>query len=225
MDLTLTDEEASVLRQVLEGRLSELNVEVRHSVVPAYRGELKARRSLLHYTGSGSDCRLLRPLSRLAPARAKARRSNRAVFVKPLGGVPDWARGLVRRAPGSCWWWRWAGWAAPSVRFLGTFLPGPADVPWAVAAHLAAQLDIADPGVLKQYATRDGTNRLHAGEIQRVDLGEDAGGSVERRLGACEANPRRLCCPRRTSTSSRATVSRWKYRSSCPWSGSSAYRP
>ncbi|HEX2806220.1 MAG TPA: DUF4158 domain-containing protein [Kineosporiaceae bacterium] len=72
-----------------------------------------------------------------------------------------------------------------TVRFLGTFLPGPADVPWAVAAHLAAQLDIADPGVLKQYATRDGTNRLHAGEIQRVDLGEDAGGSVERRLGAC----------------------------------------
>src|SRR5665811_847612 len=82
-----------------------------------------------------------------------------------------------------------------TVRFLGTFLPGPADVPWAVAAHLAAQLDIADPGILKQYATRDGTNRLHAGEIQRVDLGEDAGGSVERRLGACEANPRRLCCP------------------------------
>src|SRR5664280_949864 len=72
-----------------------------------------------------------------------------------------------------------------TVRFLGTFLPDPADVPWAVAAHLAAQLDIADPGVLKQYATRDGTNRLHAGEIQRVDLGEDAGGSVERRLGAC----------------------------------------
>src|SRR5450756_2589427 len=72
-----------------------------------------------------------------------------------------------------------------TVRFLGTFLPDPADVPWAVAAHLAAQLDIADPGVLKQYATSDGTNRLHAGEIQRVDLGEDAGGSVERRLGAC----------------------------------------
>src|SRR5674536_144404 len=32
------------------------------------------------YTGSGSDCRLSRPLSRLAPARAKARRSNRAVL-------------------------------------------------------------------------------------------------------------------------------------------------
>jgi len=41
-------------------------------------------------------------------------------------------------------------------------------VPAAVAAHLAAQLGIADPGVLKQYAAREGTNRLHAGEIQHV---------------------------------------------------------
>lgn len=55
-----------------------------------------------------------------------------------------------------------------TVRFLGTFLPDPADVPWAVAAHLAAQLGIADPGVLKAYASRDGTNRLHAGQIQRA---------------------------------------------------------
>ena len=55
-----------------------------------------------------------------------------------------------------------------TVRFLGTFLADPSDVPWAVAAYLAAQLGIADPGVLKRYATREGTNRLHAGEIQRV---------------------------------------------------------
>jgi len=55
-----------------------------------------------------------------------------------------------------------------TVRFLGTFLPDPVDVPWSVAAHLAAQLGIADPGVLKQYAVRDGTNRLHAGEIQQA---------------------------------------------------------
>ncbi len=32
-----------------------------------------------------------------------------------------------------------------TVRFLGTFLPAPADVPWAVATHLAAQLGIPDP--------------------------------------------------------------------------------
>jgi Domain of unknown function (DUF4158) len=51
-----------------------------------------------------------------------------------------------------------------TVRFLGAFLADPTEVPWAVAAHLAAQLGIADPGVLKQYAAREGTNRLHAGE-------------------------------------------------------------
>ena len=55
-----------------------------------------------------------------------------------------------------------------TVRFLGTFLPDPADVPWSVAAHVAEQLGIADPGVLKKYAARDGTNRLHAGEIQQA---------------------------------------------------------
>ena len=55
-----------------------------------------------------------------------------------------------------------------TVRFLGTFLADLADVPWAVAAHLAAQLGIADPGVLKQCAAREGTNRLHAGEIQHA---------------------------------------------------------
>ena len=55
-----------------------------------------------------------------------------------------------------------------TVRFLGTFLPDPTDVPWSVAAHLAAQLAIADPGVLKSYASRDATNREHAGKIQHV---------------------------------------------------------
>ncbi len=55
-----------------------------------------------------------------------------------------------------------------TVRFLGTFLADPTDVPWAVASHVAAQLGIADPGVLTQYAAREGTNRLHAGEIQRA---------------------------------------------------------
>jgi len=53
-----------------------------------------------------------------------------------------------------------------TVRFLGTFLPDPAEVPWAVAEHLATQLSIADHGVLKVYAARDATNRDHAGEIR-----------------------------------------------------------
>jgi len=43
-----------------------------------------------------------------------------------------------------------------TVRFLGTLLPAPADVPWAVATHLAAQLAIPDPSVLKGYAGPDG---------------------------------------------------------------------
>ena len=55
-----------------------------------------------------------------------------------------------------------------TVRFLGTFLADPTDVPWSVASHLAAELGIADPGILKQYAAREGTNRLHAGEIQHA---------------------------------------------------------
>src|SRR5664280_2438572 len=179
MDLTLTDEEASVLRQVLEGRLSELNVEVRHSVVPAYRGELKARRSLLHYTGSGSDCRLLRPLSRLAPARAKARRSNRAVFVKPLGGVPDWARGLVRRAPGSCWWWRWAGWTAPSPTPAGVGEgavqpahrhhqqePGARRTSHAPVRHASERLD-KTARLLRRASALAGANRLNGRESRQ----------------------------------------------------------
>lgn len=53
-----------------------------------------------------------------------------------------------------------------TVRFLGTFLPAPADVPWAVAVHLAAQLGVPDPSVLKTYAGRDATHREHAGLIQ-----------------------------------------------------------
>src|SRR5664280_3210021 len=62
---------------------------------------------------------------------------------------------------------RWRRCCAPGSATART-RPDPTDVSWAVAAHLAAQLGIADPGVLKQYAAREGTNRLHAGEIQRA---------------------------------------------------------
>ena len=54
-----------------------------------------------------------------------------------------------------------------TVRFLGTFLSDPTDVPAMVAKHLAAQLSIADPACAKQYLERPATHREHAGEIQR----------------------------------------------------------
>lgn len=52
-----------------------------------------------------------------------------------------------------------------TVRFLGTFLPDPTDVPPAVAEYLAQQLGITDARVLTEYARRDATNREHAGDI------------------------------------------------------------
>ena len=38
-----------------------------------------------------------------------------------------------------------------TVRFLGTFLTDPLEVPEVVVGHLAAQLQIDDPGCLKGY--------------------------------------------------------------------------
>ena len=52
-----------------------------------------------------------------------------------------------------------------TVRFLGTFLDDPVDVPAGVACDLARQLDIADPGCLTLY--REGRVRWqHAREIR-----------------------------------------------------------
>src|ERR671932_610182 len=55
-----------------------------------------------------------------------------------------------------------------TVRFLGTFLTDPTDVPSVVVRHLAQQLDIADSAVLPRYLEREPTRYEHAREIQQV---------------------------------------------------------
>src|SRR5450631_1343342 len=54
-----------------------------------------------------------------------------------------------------------------TVRFLGTFLAPPTEVPEIVAGRVAEELAVDDPGRLAGYGRRDPTHREHAGEIQR----------------------------------------------------------
>ncbi|MGA8656968.1 MAG: DUF4158 domain-containing protein [Chthoniobacterales bacterium] len=51
-----------------------------------------------------------------------------------------------------------------TVRFLGTFLSDPTDVPPGVVKHLAAQLSVADTCCLNRYLDRPASHREHAGE-------------------------------------------------------------
>lgn len=55
-----------------------------------------------------------------------------------------------------------------TVRFLGTFLVNPTDVPPGVVNYLAQQLEIKDIQCLSHYLERTTTHREHAGEIQRL---------------------------------------------------------
>lgn len=54
-----------------------------------------------------------------------------------------------------------------TVRFLGTFLSDPLDVPWPVVEYLAGQLGVADVSVAKRYAERLPTQHEHAREIRQ----------------------------------------------------------
>lgn len=54
-----------------------------------------------------------------------------------------------------------------SVRFLGTFLDNPIDVPSGVIAHLATQLQISNPACLPSYLERSNTHWDHAQEIRQ----------------------------------------------------------
>lgn len=54
-----------------------------------------------------------------------------------------------------------------TVRYIGRFLPDDSlDAPWPVVEHLAAQLGIEDPSVVKRYTERPKAAYEHAWEIR-----------------------------------------------------------
>jgi hypothetical protein len=55
-----------------------------------------------------------------------------------------------------------------TVRFLGTFLADPLDVPWPVVEYLGRQLGIADVSVVKAYTDRAKTPLEHSWEIRQT---------------------------------------------------------
>ena len=67
-----------------------------------------------------------------------------------------------------------------TVRFLGTFLADPLDVPWVVVEYLGRQLDIADPSAVKAYSERPATQWEHTAEVRRVYGFIDFGGAEAR---------------------------------------------
>ncbi len=55
-----------------------------------------------------------------------------------------------------------------TVRFLGTFLPDPIDVPPCVVSYVSHQLNITQTGCLHRYMQRKQTHHAHSAEIQKV---------------------------------------------------------
>jgi Domain of unknown function (DUF4158) len=87
-------------------------------------------------------------------------------------GIFTWTTGIVRRLQfGGVTTIAWAtALQLCTVRFLGTFLADPTAVPRVVIAHLAKQLDIAEPSCLLHYRERPVTRHEHAAEIQRLNI-------------------------------------------------------
>lgn len=65
-----------------------------------------------------------------------------------------------------------------TVRFLGTFLADPADMPEGVVAYVAAQLGV-DAGSLARYSRRGPTHNEHAAEIREAYGYENFGEQTE----------------------------------------------
>ena len=63
----------------------------------------------------------------------------------------------------------------PPVRYLGTFLADPLDVPTEVINYAAEQLGIADTSYVKRYTERRTTRFEHAEEIRRAFGLRDSG--------------------------------------------------
>ena len=55
-----------------------------------------------------------------------------------------------------------------TVRFLGTFLSDPTEVPPGAVVYVARQIGVKHPVCVVRYKERPATHREHAGEIQRV---------------------------------------------------------
>ncbi|MDP9393795.1 MAG: DUF4158 domain-containing protein [Actinomycetota bacterium] len=55
-----------------------------------------------------------------------------------------------------------------TVRFLGTSLPDPLEVPWPVVEYLSRQLGIGDVSLVKAYTEREKTPLEHSWEIRQA---------------------------------------------------------
>ena len=76
-----------------------------------------------------------------------------------------------------------------TVRWLGTFLPDPTDVPPVVLAYVGRQLEIEDPSCVVRYLERRRTRFEHAEEIRVSEALRDFA-VVARRVRGLDRRPR-----------------------------------